>query len=189
LEARLRRYSRKAQGVTRNWHPSLPFWPTCQVGQVLGHEVKRFIVAAIAGALVFSACGSSESSSGVNKDYAEFCAMAKDLETASSGPHGEDPAAITDPKVMKEVWTKVTALSQKMADNAPSDVEADVKKMISGIVEMNKIFSDNDYDLTGMATDVKVREALTKISNDAETIEASQRFQKFMTKNCGVNAN
>jgi hypothetical protein len=76
-----------------------------------------------------------------------------------------------------------------MADNAPSDVEADVKKMISGIVEMNKIFSDNDYDLTGMATDVKVREALTKISNDAETIEASQRFQKFMTKNCGVNAN
>lgn len=115
--------------------------------------------------------------------------MAKDLETASSGPHGEDPAAITDPKVMKEVWTNVTALSQKMADNAPSDVKEDVKKMISGIVKMNEVFSDNGYDLTAMATDVKIRETLSKITSDTETIEASQRFQKFMTKNCGINAN
>lgn len=90
---------------------------------------------------------------------------------------------------MKEVWTKVTTLSQKMADNAPAEVKSDVKKMISGIIEMNKIFSQNGYDLTGMATDVKVREALSKISGSADIIAASQRFQKFMTKNCGINAN
>jgi hypothetical protein len=54
---------------------------------------------------------------------------------------------------------------------------------------MNKIFSANGYDLTGMATDVKVRESLTKITSDESIIEASARFQKFMTKNCGVNAN
>ena len=150
--------------------------------------MKRLIAAAFAGALVLTACGSSNSS-GVNEDYAEFCAMAKDLETASAGPHGEDPAAITDPKVMKDVWTKVTALSQKMADNAPEEVDADVKKMIGGIVAMNKIFSANGYDLTGMATDAEVRESLTKITSDESIIEASARFQKFMTKNCGVNAN
>jgi len=151
--------------------------------------MKRFIAIALVGATFLSACGSSEASTGVNKKYAGFCAMAKDLETASSGPHGEDPAAITDPKVMKEVWAKVTKLSQKMADNAPSEVKSDVQKMISGIIEMNKIFSKNGYDLTGMATNVKVREALAKISSDADTIAASQRFQKFMTKNCGINAN
>lgn len=152
--------------------------------------MKRLIAAAFAGALVLTACGSSDSNSnGINKDYADFCAMAKDLETASAGPHGEDPAAITDPKVMKEVWTNVTALSQKMADNAPDEVKSDVKKMIGGIVAMNKIFSANGYDLTGMATDVKVRESLTKITGDESIIEASGRFQKFMTKNCGVNAN
>lgn len=115
--------------------------------------------------------------------------MAKELETASAGPHGEDPAAITDPKVMKEVWTNVTALSKKLADNAPSEVKADVKSMISGIVEMNKVFSANGYDLTAMATDAKIRESLSKITSDASIIEASGRFQKFMTKNCGINAN
>lgn len=151
--------------------------------------MKRFLAAAVLGTFILGACGSSDSSPGINKEYASFCAMAKDLETASSGPHGEDPAAITDPQVMKDVWTNVTALSQKMADNAPSEVQADVKKMISGIIGMNKVFSENDYDLTAMATDVQVREALSKITSDPETIEASNRFQKFMTKNCGINAN
>ena len=135
-----------------------------------------------------TACGSS-SSDGVNEKHAAFCALAKDLETASAGPHGEDPAAITDPKVMKEVWTNVTALSKKMADGAPSEVKADVKTMTSGIIAMNDIFSENGYDLQGMAKDVKVRESLAKISNESSTLEASQRFQKFMTKNCGISAN
>jgi hypothetical protein len=150
--------------------------------------VKRLIIATIAGALILTACGSS-SSNGINEKHAAFCALAKDLETASAGPHGEDPAAITDPKVMKEVWTNVTALSEKMADGAPSEVKADVKTMISGIIAMNDIFSKNGYDLTGMAKDVKVRESLAKISSDSSTIEAPQRFQNFMIKNCGINAN
>lgn len=149
---------------------------------------KRLFAVTALGALVLSACGSSDSS-GINEKHAAFCALAKNLETASAGPHGEDPAAITDPKVMKEVWTNVTALSQKMADGAPSEVKTDVKKMISGIIAMNDIFSKNGYDLTGMAKDVKVREQLAKISSDTSTIEASQRFQNFMTKNCGINAN
>ena len=151
--------------------------------------MKRLILAALSGALLLTACGSSDSTTGVNKKYASFCSMAKDLETASAGPHGEDPAAITDPKVMKEVWTNVTALSKKLADNAPAEVKADVKSMIGGIVEMNKVFSANGYDLTAMATDVKIRESLSKITSDASIIEASGRFQKFMTKNCGINAN
>jgi hypothetical protein len=150
--------------------------------------VKKLIIATIAGALAVTACGSSNSD-GVNEKHAAFCALAKDLETASAGPHGEDPAAITDPAVMKEVWTNVTALSKKMADGAPSEVKADVKTMISGIIAMNDIFSENGYDLQGMAKDVKVRESLAKISNESSTLEASQRFQKFMTKNCGISAN
>ena len=150
--------------------------------------MKKLIIATLAGALIITACGSSDSN-GINENYADFCALAKNLETASAGPHGEDPAAITDPAVMKEVWTNVTALSEKMADGAPSEVKADVKTMIKGIVAMNDIFSANGYDLTGMAKDVKVREELAKISSDDSTIEASQRFQNFMTKNCGINAN
>ena len=151
--------------------------------------MKRLIVAAFSGALLLTACGSSDSATGVNKKYASFCTMAKDLETASAGPHGEDPAAITDPEVMKNVWTNVTALSKKLANNAPAEVKADVKKMIGGIVAMNTIFSENGYNLTGMATDAKIRESLSKITSDTSIIEASGRFQKFMTKNCGINAN
>lgn len=158
------------------------------LGPGLTSSWKRLFAITVLGVLALTACGSSDSS-GINEKHAAFCALAKNLETASAGPHGEDPAAITDPKVMKEVWTNVTALSQKMADGAPSEVKTDVKKMISGIIAMNDIFSQNGYDLTGMAKDVKVREQLAKISSDTSTIEASQRFQGFMTKNCGVNAN
>ena len=188
MEARIGYHCRPAQNFPRNGRPSHSVWASRQVGQVLGHEVKKLITAALFGALVLTACGSSDSN-GINKDHAAFCALAKDLETASAGPHGEDPAAITDPMVMKDVWTKVTALSQKMADGAPSEVKADVKAMVGGIIAMNTIFSANGYDLTGMAKDVKVREELAKISNDSSTISASQRFQKFMTKNCGISAN
>lgn len=159
-----------------------------KLGPGLTFSRKRLIVATLVGALVLTACGSSDSN-GINKDHAAFCALAKDLETASAGPHGEDPAAITDPKVMKDVWTKVTALSQKMADGAPSEVKEDVKSMVGGIIAMNDIFSANGYDLTGMAKDVKIREDLAKISSNPSTISASQRFQKFMTKNCGIAAN
>ena len=151
--------------------------------------MKRIIALTLSGVLLLSACGSSDNASGVSAKYADFCALAKDLETASSGPHGEDPAAITDPEVMKNVWTNVAKLSQQMADDAPAEVKADVTKMISGIIEMNKVFSKNGYDLTGMATDAKVRETLSKITNDPDIIQASERFQKFMTKNCGINAN
>ncbi len=188
MEACIGYHCRATQDLPCNGRPSHSVWASRQVGQVLGHEVKKLITAGLFGALVLTACGSSDSN-GINKDHAAFCALAKDLETASAGPHGEDPAAITDPKVMKDVWTNVTALSQKMADGAPSEVKADVKAMVGGIIAMNTIFSANGYDLTGMAKDVKVREELAKISNDSSTISASQRFQKFMTKNCGISAN
>jgi uncharacterized membrane protein (Fun14 family) len=188
LEACIGSHCRKTQDFSFNRNPTHPIWSSGEIGQVLGYEVKRLISASLVGIFLLTACGSSNSS-GINKDHTAFCALAKDLETASAGPHGEDPAAITDPKVMKDVWTKVTALSQKMADGAPSEVKADVQKMISGIIAMNDIFSTNGYDLTGMAKDVKVREELAKISSDSSTIAASQRFQKFMTKNCGIAAN
>lgn len=188
MEARIGNHCRKTQDFSYNRNPTHPIWSSGEIGQVLGHEVKRLIAASLVGIFLLTACGSSDSS-GINKDHAAFCALAKDLETASAGPHGEDPAAITDPKVMKDVWTKVTALSQKMADGAPSEVKADVKSMVGGIIAMNDIFSANGYDLTGMAKDAKIREELAKISSNPSTISASQRFQKFMIKNCGITAN
>jgi BMFP domain-containing protein YqiC len=188
LEARTRNHRSETKNFSYDRHSTFPYGSSRQAGQVFGYEVKKLITATLVGTLLLTACGSSDSS-GINKDHAAFCALAKDLETASAGPHGEDPAAITDPMVMKEVWTNVTALSKKMADGAPSEVKTDVKTMISGIIAMNDIFSANGYDLQGMAKDVKVREELAKISNDSSTLEASQRFQKFMTKNCGISAN
>jgi hypothetical protein len=188
LEARTRNHRSETKDFSENRRSTFSHWPSLQAGQVSGYEVKRLIAATLFGALVLTACGSSNSD-GINKKHAGFCALAKDLETASAGPHGEDPAAITDPKVMREVWTNVTALSQKMADGAPSEVKEDVQTMVGGIIAMNDIFSKNGYDLQGMAKDVEVRESLAKISSEPSTLEASQRFQKFMTKNCGIEAN
>ena len=60
----------------------------------------RTAIALVTLCATITACGSSSDT----QDAAEvktFCQMATDLETASSGPHGEDPAAITDPAKMK----------------------------------------------------------------------------------------
>jgi cytochrome c556 len=130
-----------------------------------------------------TACGSSSDT----QDAAEvktFCQMATDLETASSGPHGEDPAAITDPAKMKEMYATITAMAKKLRDGAPSEIKTDVAAMVDSLLAMNTIFEKNDYDLLAMSKNEKVRADLAKISADESVGAASTRFNKYMAANC-----
>jgi hypothetical protein len=103
-----------------------------------------------------------------------------------SGPHGENPAAITDPSEMKIAWTKITNLSIALKAVAPSSLKKDATMMVNGVVAMNTIFKANKYDLIAIAKKPTVRDALTKIGSDPVITEASTRFNTFLTQNCGV---
>ena len=126
------------------------------------------------------ACGSSSSA-----NYTAFCKLAGEMQDASGGgSHGQDPAAITDPKKMEEAWTSITVIAEKMRDGSPAVVKSDVSLMVNSIIAMNKVFKTNKYDLLAMSKKKKVREELAKISGDSKVAAASTRFAAFMTKNC-----
>jgi cytochrome c556 len=149
-----------------------------------GHEMRiRLAIALVVLCASVTSCGSSSDT----QDAAEvkaFCQMATDLETASSGPHGEDPAAITDPAKMKEMYATITAMAKELRDGAPSEIKTDVAAMVDSLLAMNTIFEKNDYDLLAMSKDEKVRAELAKVTADESVGTASTRFNKYMSANC-----
>jgi hypothetical protein len=152
----------------------------------------------VASLCLLAACGgssnaSTSSSVGVpsttgklNPAYAKFCAASSKLNAAVSGPHGENPTAITDPNEMKIAWANITDLSIKLQALTPKTLKKDADTMINSIVAMNKIFKANKYELLAIAKKPTVRDELTKIASDPAITEASTRFNTFLTQNCGV---
>lgn len=152
----------------------------------------------IASLCLFAACGGSSNASTassvvvptttgkVNPTYATFCEASSKLNAAMSGPHGENPTAITDPTQMAEAWAKITDLSEKLQTLAPNSLKKDATMMVDGVIAMNKLFKANKYDLLAIAKKPTVRDALTKIGSDPAITEASSRFNTFLTQNCGV---
>jgi len=153
---------------------------------------------AIASLLFLASCGGSNSQSSessvpaqagtgiVNPTYSEFCAASSKLNEAMSGPHGENPTAITDPQEMKIAWDNITDLSIKLQAFTPDSLKKDAETMINSIVAMNKIFKENKYELLAIAKKPSVRDALTKIASDPTITEASSRFNTFLMQNCGA---
>jgi hypothetical protein len=158
----------------------------------------RPLIATIACLFLFASCGGSDSSSTastvvsqtgtgkVNPTYAEFCEASSNLNGAMSGPHGENPSAITDPIEMKAAWANITELSIELQALTPKSLKKDADTMIESIVAMNKIFKENNYELLVIAKKPTVRDALSKIASNPSITEASTRFNTFLTQNCGV---
>lgn len=184
MEACPGHYSGTAQNLPSHRHSPFQGWPPAQARKNVGHEVIRRVLGACAVIALATtslvACGASSKT-----DYSSFCKLSGEMQEASGGgSHGQDPAAITDPKKMEEAWTTITAIAVKMRDGSPTEVKADVALMVNSIIAMNKVFKTNKYDLLAMSKKKNVREELAKISGDSKVAAASQRFNTFMTKNC-----
>ena len=144
--------------------------------------MRRVALLAVALPVLF-ACGSNTASA----DYVAFCTAANNMETVATGPHGEDPAAITDPTVMAETWGKVVAAAEELRDMSPEEIKKDVALMVSTLIDMNDIFDENNYDLVEMAKNEKLRNALDSISRRDGVADASRRFNTFMEDNCSTS--
>ena len=143
-------------------------------------------------AMILASCGGSPSASEetfsgtVNPEFADFCLTAQQLNAESTATHGNDPTAMSDPVAMKKAWSTIIASSQKLFDEAPLDVKSDVKAMLGGMQAMDAIYAEYKYNLAEMKAVPEVAESLDKIANDKDIAEASQRFRKFMARNCGL---
>lgn len=143
--------------------------------------MKRSLL--LVGAVVtLSACGSG--GSGEPVDYTAFCAKANELEAASADTHLDDPAAMTDTKVMAKTWTAAVARAVELRDASPDSIKEDVTLMVSTLIDMDKVFKENDYNLVEMAKNEKIRNELDAISTRKGVSQASERFNSFMEKNC-----
>ena len=137
----------------------------------------------MAAATVLVACGSNAPSA----DYTEFCRVAARMETADDGPHGENPAAVTDPEVMRETWTKAASLAGELRDNSPDEIRDDVELLASSVIDTNTLFLAHDYDLVAIAKDEDLRKEFDAINQREGAADASARFNEFVRKNCPVS--
>lgn len=144
--------------------------------------MKKILIA-FSTLVVLAGCGSNSSSE--SADFTAFCAKAADLEEAAGETHFDDPAAISDTKVMADTWTVAVARAEELRDASPDSIKDDVTLMVSTLIDMNKIFKQNDYDLMEMAKNEEIRNELDAISTRKGVAQASERFNSFMKKNCG----
>ena len=144
--------------------------------------MKKILIA-FSTLVVLAGCGSNSSSE--SADFTAFCAKAADLEEAAGETHFDDPAAISDTKVMADTWSVAVARAEELRDASPESIKEDVTLMVSTLIDMNKIFKQNDYDLMEMAKNEEIRNELDAISTRKGVAQASERFNSFMKKNCG----
>ena len=150
--------------------------------------MKRLIATALAGTLIFSSCGSSDSASGVNEKYAGFCELLISLAESATSSHEENPAAITDPKVFESERKKDLETLGVLVAKAPSEIKGDLKIFIENARETNKVYAKYDYDLVAMSKNADAQKELAKISNDQSALDAKEHYQNFLTKNCAINS-
>lgn len=182
MEARSRYHRGKAQDLAEDGHSPHAVGAAAEVGKVPGDEVRRLIVL---GSLVpvLVACGSNAPSA----DYTAFCAVAASMRTAAQDPHGEDPAAVTDPAVMKETWSKAATIAGELRDKSPAEIKDDVALVVSTVIDTNDLFSAHDYDLVEIAKNEDLRKEFDAISRREGVAEASDRFNAFVEDNCAAS--
>jgi hypothetical protein len=141
--------------------------------------VRRLaVLIALVPALV--ACSSGAPSA----DYTEFCSVAASMESAAAGPHGEDPAAITDPDIMRDTWTKAATYARQLRDTSPDEIKDDVALLVSSVIDTNALFDAHDYDLVEIAKNEELRREFDAINQREGVVDASTRFNNFVSDNC-----
>jgi hypothetical protein len=150
--------------------------------------MKKIIAVTITGALVLTACGSSNNGA-ARKEYAKFCAFLKPTTEPATSPHEENPAAFTDPKVHKTERLKEIDNHRTLIAKAPAEIKDELRIILQVEIAKNKIFEKYNFDLVAMAKDPAIREEFSLVANDKSALAAHARTQAFVLKNCDFDTN
>jgi hypothetical protein len=150
--------------------------------------MKKIIAATIAGALVLTACGSSNNDA-ARKEYAKFCAFLKTTDESATSSHEENPAAFTDPKVYETERLKEIDTHRTLIAKAPAEIKDELRIILQVELAKNKIFEKHNFDLVAVAKDPAIREEIARVDNDESALAALARTQAFVVKNCDFDTN
>ena len=158
--------------------------------------MKKLLVLLCLVALFLAGCGSGDDGDGGSVDTAadgsaetdtdfsgkggdDFCELAKKYEEDF-----EDTGDADSSDDIEKEFTELTAAIEKLADEAPDEIEDDAKKIAGAFTEYNDLLKKYDYDFT------KIPEEETKeISIENPDVEAaSNRVESYFEKVCKMDS-
>lgn len=151
--------------------------------------MKKLLLLLGLAALLLAACGGDgagdEGRSGATgtefsgKGGDDFCELAKKYEEDF-----EDTGDAASSEDIEKEFKELTTAIDKLADEAPSEIEDDTKKIAGAFGEYNDLLEKYDYDFA------KIPESETKeISIENEDVEAaSDRVESYFEKVCKMDS-
>lgn len=147
--------------------------------------MKRAVVVALLLALAVTGCGKSKtkSASGGTGGGGKYCSLATDLEKASASietPDFSDPTKAGE--VLRDAFAKVSAALDDVIDQAPSEIQADLRLLADAFRSLKTKLEAIDYDFT------KADPETFKEFSDPKFQAASDRIEKYNERVCGIKA-
>jgi hypothetical protein len=163
--------------------------------------MKKLLMILALAALLFAGCGGSDDDGGSvdtaaegtsdddaaakdtdfsGKGGGDFCELAKKYEEDFDDTTGSSSSSDDIEKEFEEL----TSAIDKLADEAPDEIEADTKKIAGAFKEYNDLLKKYDYDFA------KIPEAESqKITIQNPDVEAaSNRVESYFEKVCGMDS-
>jgi hypothetical protein len=158
--------------------------------------MKKLLVLLALAALLFAGCGdgddgggtvdtaSDEASGGDDTDFegdedSDFCELAKKYEEEF-----EDSGQAEDSEDFEADFKELSAAIDKLADEAPGEIESDVETIADAFNEYNDLLKKYDYDFSKIP-----QEESEKINLDNPEVEqASNRVESYFEKVCKMDS-
>lgn len=100
-----------------------------------------------------------------------YCKVSDELRNPETG---DDAASI------RETFERFRRRSAVLIEAAPPELRADVEKFVSGMLEVRKLYAENNYDTAA------VTEATSKLLSDPAFREAADRLVAYDRQVCGI---
>ena len=158
--------------------------------------MKKLLVLLCLAALSLAGCGGGDDGDGdggsvdtaaegsgdtnfSGKGGDDFCDLAKKYEEDF-----EDTGDANSSENIEKEFKELTAAIDKLADEAPEEIEADTKKIAGAFNEYNDLLEKYDYDFTKIPEDEA--EAISIENPDVEA--ASNRVESYFEKVCKMDS-
>lgn len=160
--------------------------------------MKKLLVILAFATLLLAGCGGGDDGGGSVDTAAEGSSDAAEKDTNFSGKGGddfcdlakkyekdfEDTGDAANSEDIEKEFTELTTAIDKLADEAPGEIEDDAKKIAGAFGEYNDLLKKYDYDFAKIP-----KEESDKISIENPDVEAaSNRVESYFEKVCKMDS-
>ena len=172
-------------------------------------RTRALFAAAAAALTLLAACGSDSKSDGatgttagsettvggsdtttgatgsVNPEFADYCQKISDYKANANKFDEVFTSNTPDPAKTEEAFTSMKSLLQDLADNAPSDIAADVSTVNDATAKIIEIFDKYEWDVIKLSAAGDDATKFQEVLNDTAVNDASTRLDTWGQENCG----